>query len=144
METFFVSLALYEANPQVTLGFPSRRPVTLSLWSFSMICAWTNGWENNRDAGDLRRHHAQYDITVMNCNNHNYFLPAYSIFIPMLVDGRGLMNREHYIDFTRGQIIFSMRHVLMSIPHPGVVSTNRTNLMMLIFKWITSIFVDRK
>ena len=23
---------------------------------FSLICAWTNGWVNNRDAGDLRRH----------------------------------------------------------------------------------------
>ena len=23
---------------------------------FSLICAWTNSWTNNRDAGDLRRH----------------------------------------------------------------------------------------
>ena len=33
---------------------------------FSLICAWTNAWANNRDAGDLRRHHAHYDVTVMN------------------------------------------------------------------------------
>ena len=32
---------------------------------FSMICGWTNNWANNRDAGDLRRHHAHYDIIVM-------------------------------------------------------------------------------
>ena len=32
---------------------------------FSSICAWTNGWENNRDAGDLRRYRAYYDVTVM-------------------------------------------------------------------------------
>ena len=32
---------------------------------FSLICAWTNGWVNNRDAGDLRRHSAHYDATVM-------------------------------------------------------------------------------
>ena len=32
---------------------------------FSLICAWTNGWANNRDAADLRRHHTHYDITVM-------------------------------------------------------------------------------
>ena len=32
---------------------------------FSLICAWTNGWINNRDAGNLRRHHANYDVTVM-------------------------------------------------------------------------------
>ena len=32
---------------------------------FSFICAWTNGWVNNRDAGDSRRHRAQYGVTVM-------------------------------------------------------------------------------
>ena len=32
---------------------------------FSLICAWTNGWVNNRDAGDLRRHCAHYDVTVI-------------------------------------------------------------------------------
>ena len=32
---------------------------------FSLICVWTNGWANNRDAGDLSRHRAHYDITVM-------------------------------------------------------------------------------
>ena len=32
---------------------------------FSLICAWTNGWVNNRDAGDLRRHCDHYDVTVM-------------------------------------------------------------------------------
>ena len=33
---------------------------------FSLICAWTNDWANNRQAGDLRRNHAHYDATVMN------------------------------------------------------------------------------
>ena len=32
---------------------------------FPLICTWTNGWLNNREAGDLRRHHAHYDVTVM-------------------------------------------------------------------------------
>ena len=32
---------------------------------FSLILAWTNGLADNRDAGDLRRHHAHYDITVV-------------------------------------------------------------------------------
>ena len=32
---------------------------------FSLIFAWTNVWPNNRDAGDLRRHRAHYDVTVM-------------------------------------------------------------------------------
>ena len=36
-------------------------------WMFSLICALTNGWVNNQDAGDLRRHRAHYDVTVMWC-----------------------------------------------------------------------------
>ena len=33
---------------------------------FSLICAWKNGWVNNGEAGDLGRHRAHYDVTVMN------------------------------------------------------------------------------
>ena len=44
-------------------GFPSQRPTTWA-WIFC-ICAWTNGLANNRDPGDLRRHRAHYDVTVM-------------------------------------------------------------------------------
>ena len=32
---------------------------------FCLICAWTNGWVNTRDAGDLRYHRAHYDVNVM-------------------------------------------------------------------------------
>ena len=32
---------------------------------FSLICAWINGWVNNHEAGDLRRHRAHYDVTAM-------------------------------------------------------------------------------
>ena len=32
---------------------------------FSLMCVWINGWENNREAGDLRRHRAHYDVIVM-------------------------------------------------------------------------------
>ena len=32
---------------------------------FPLICAWINGWVNNRKAGDLRRHRAHYDVGVM-------------------------------------------------------------------------------
>ena len=35
----------------------------MRLIMFSLIR--TNGWENNRDAGDLIRHHAHYYVTVM-------------------------------------------------------------------------------
>ena len=32
---------------------------------FSLMYTWINGWVNNHEAGDLRGHHAHYDITVM-------------------------------------------------------------------------------
>ena len=32
---------------------------------FALICTPTNDWVNNREAGDLRYHHAHYDVTVM-------------------------------------------------------------------------------
>ena len=33
---------------------------------FCLICAWTNGWVNNGDSGDLRDHHTHFDVTVIN------------------------------------------------------------------------------
>ena len=32
---------------------------------FTLICARINGWVNNREAGDLRRHCVHYDVIVM-------------------------------------------------------------------------------
>ena len=32
---------------------------------FYLICTWTNGWVNNRDASDLRHHRTHYDATVI-------------------------------------------------------------------------------
>ena len=32
---------------------------------FLLICSWTNGWANTRDAGDLRRHRTNYEVTIM-------------------------------------------------------------------------------
>ena len=32
---------------------------------FSLICAWINAWVNNREAGDLKRSPANYDVIVM-------------------------------------------------------------------------------
>ena len=64
METFSASLALCAANSPVTGEFPHKGQRRGALM-FSLICAWISGWVNNREAGDLRRHRAQYDVTVM-------------------------------------------------------------------------------
>ena len=64
METFSALLALCAGKSPVTGDFPAQRPMTRSFDIF-FICAWTNGWLNNREAGDSRRHRAHYDVTVM-------------------------------------------------------------------------------
>ena len=44
-------------------------PRTNGQWSgslmFPLIGTWINGWLSNREAGDLRRHRAHYDFTVI-------------------------------------------------------------------------------
>ena len=64
METFSALLAFCAGSSPVTGEFPAQRPVTQSF-DVSLICAWINGWVNSGEAGDLRRHRAHYDITVM-------------------------------------------------------------------------------
>ena len=54
-------------NSPVTGEFPSQRPVT-RIYDVFFICTWINAWVNNREAGNLRRHRAHYDVTVMMTN----------------------------------------------------------------------------
>ena len=64
MEAFSALLALCARNSPASGEFPSQRPVTQSFDIF-FVCAWINGWVNNREAGDLRRNRAHYDVIVM-------------------------------------------------------------------------------
>ena len=44
---------------------PLTKASDAELLMLFLIWAWTNVWENNRDAGDLRRHLTHYGVTVM-------------------------------------------------------------------------------
>ena len=44
---------------------PLTKASDAELLVFSLICDWINRWVNNREAGDLRRHHVHYDVIVM-------------------------------------------------------------------------------
>ena len=46
---------------------PSTKASDGRALMFSLICARINGWVNNREAGDLRRHRGHYDVNVMLC-----------------------------------------------------------------------------
>ena len=62
--TFSALQTLCEGNPPIT-GLYSLQGQWHGALIFSLIFARTNGWPNNRDAGDLRRHQAHYDVTVV-------------------------------------------------------------------------------
>ena len=64
METFSALLAFVRGIHLSPADSPHKAQWRSALM-FSLIHAWTNGWTNNRDAGDLRRHRAHYDIIVM-------------------------------------------------------------------------------
>ena len=51
---------------------------------FSLIYAWTNGWVNNREAGDLRRYHVHYNATLMQwMRKIHELLQLYNRYIPL-------------------------------------------------------------
>ena len=65
MEAFSALLAICAGNSPVTGEFPSQKGQWRGALIFSLVCAWINGWVNNRETGDLRRHLAHYDVIVM-------------------------------------------------------------------------------
>ena len=44
---------------------PITKTSDAELWCFLQSVPWINGWVNNREAGDLRRHRAHYGVFVM-------------------------------------------------------------------------------
>ena len=70
---------LFVGNSPVTGEFPPQRPVTRSFDVF-FICAWRNGWVNNRETGDLRRHRANYDVTIMSLLHYIVLSLIYRVY----------------------------------------------------------------
>ena len=55
METFSALMTMYSPH----------KGQWRSCLMFTLICAWINGWVNNHEVGDLRRHRAHYDFIAM-------------------------------------------------------------------------------
>ena len=64
METFSALLALCAGNSPVAGEFPPQRPMTRSFDVFFDL-RMNKRLRKNREAGDLRRHPANYDVIVM-------------------------------------------------------------------------------
>ena len=72
MESFSALLIFIARNSQVTGEFPAQRSfyfffdLRLNKWLSKHSLGWIDSWVSNREAGDLRRHRAHYDVTVIN------------------------------------------------------------------------------
>ena len=44
---------------------PLTKARDTELWCFLWSAPWIHGWVNNREAGEMRRHHAHYDVIIM-------------------------------------------------------------------------------
>ena len=99
---------------------------------FSFICVWINGWVNNREAGDLRRYRAHYDVSVM------------SITRSLVVVYLALCHKEVYVaaDFCHSKTFipfFGTLHVLL-MPY-GLISC-QTNVHILSPEKYTEVMCD--
>ena len=63
---------------------PFTKPVTRSLDIFIDL-RLKNGWVNNREAGDLRRHRANYDVTTIRIRSQQW-RPGDMPYLTYLVD----------------------------------------------------------
>ena len=76
---------------------PRTKASDAELWFF--FCVWINGWVNNREAGDLRRYRAHYDVTVMKQSNWSTANPC-TYFPGYIVRNSTVYcspNTKHYI-----------------------------------------------
>ena len=88
METFSALLAICAGNSPVPVNSPHNGQWRGALM-FTLICARINGWVNNREAGDLRRHRCHYDVIVMK-RMHNHF--HYAVQDLLLIIAEGLIG----------------------------------------------------
>ena len=78
--------------------FPAQRPVTRSFDVFFDLCP-NKGWINNREADDLRRHRAHYDVIVMHYRKKKFCVVTSSAFDRRSVEGSAnctSMDWEYY------------------------------------------------
>ena len=80
------------------------------LWCFIWSASWINGWVNNREADDLRRHRAHCDVIVMTQRNWTWLFNSNTKQLLSTRNSRwarstNLLNRHHYV---HGFVLVSM------------------------------------
>ena len=93
-------------SPCVTVNYPHKSQWRGAfIYIYILSAPWITGWVNNREAGDLRRHRAHYDVIMMTReirtywfdaefdvvshrrNNQNSFFEMVTVWRNLLVDG---------------------------------------------------------
>ena len=92
----------------------------------SLICARINGWVSNREAGDLGRHRAHYDVTVM------IFLIALWVYISLFNNVAPISN-QCKISTTRMRLAVRIEQKLQTV-----------KIKKIIEQYITSNYNDTK
>ena len=101
----------------------------------SLICAWINRWVNNREAGDLRRHRAHYDVVVMgNTASQNWqILQCNHIDIVKIHNSD--ITRRHAISYYR-QVDCLFNKCLACLGQQRKRQFRSTNLLLTISKLV--------
>ena len=109
---------------------------------FSLICVWINDWENNREAGDLRRYRTHYDVIVM------------ARVLIKFMQRNGLLHATIYPRgylSPKGQISESPKHLFLSIRQPAIwwlsskiaeISERRQHWQISKWEWTTGVLVE--
>ena len=84
MDTFSALLALCAGIHRSPVNSPHKGQWRRALM-FSLICARINGWVNNCEAGDFRRHRTHYDVTVMYIKYKQNFLSPHLQKPPLII-----------------------------------------------------------
>ena len=71
---------------------PRTKPSDAELWCFLWSAPWMNGWVNTREAGDLRRHRAHYDVIF---NRDKIVISFFILTFPVNADMRTIKSSHH-------------------------------------------------
>ena len=102
---------------------------------FSLICFWINDWVNNREAGDLRRYHAHYDVIVMTIYRNRPTFPHGTPSLPTPITATSPFH-SHFMFISRKTVltlkqgpVFPCADPIWSIP-PSHQSTNYPSITL--------------
>ena len=110
MKTFSALLAFCAENSPVPVNSPHKGQWRGALM-FSLICTWINSWVNNPEAGDLRRHRAHCDVSVMRSSSC-YIQPGTKVLhcqnLQLTSSWNNYSATHHYCDIIMGAIAFQI------------------------------------